>query len=111
MASRPCRNSARLRQRLSAVYASATRAGSRVFQASSARRALSADVSTVKGGSGGGLMGTFLYTISTNWLDDARRVACHNLPRGSPVGPRSLRLAQSRTLLCNSVEHCSDGNL
>ena len=32
MASRPCRNSARLRQRLSVVYASATRAGSRVFQ-------------------------------------------------------------------------------
>src|SRR6266853_2528913 len=53
MAARPCRNSERLRQRLSVVYASATRAGSRVFHASSARRAFSAAVSAVKGGSGG----------------------------------------------------------
>src|SRR5437899_3232690 len=48
MASRPSRNSARLRQRLST-----TRVGSRVFHASSARRAFSAAVSAVKGGSGG----------------------------------------------------------
>src|SRR5215475_6693002 len=57
MASRPCRNSARLRHRLSTVYASATRAGSRVFQASSAMRAFCAAVSAVKGGSGGRLIG------------------------------------------------------
>jgi hypothetical protein len=35
------------------VYASATRAGSRVFQASSASRAFSAAVSAENGGSGG----------------------------------------------------------
>jgi hypothetical protein len=46
-------NSARLRQRLSVVYASATLAGSRVFHASSAIRAFCAAVSAVKGGSGG----------------------------------------------------------
>src|SRR6267378_8363890 len=53
MAVRPCRNSARLRQRLSTVYASATRAGSRVFHASSAMRVFCAAVSAVKRGSGG----------------------------------------------------------
>src|SRR3954469_22102240 len=46
-------NSARLRQRLSSVYASDTASGSREFQASSALRAFSAAVSAVKGGSGG----------------------------------------------------------
>src|SRR6478672_7938451 len=55
MAARPCRNSERLRQRLSVVYARATRAGSRVFQASSAMRAFCAAVSAVNGGSGGRL--------------------------------------------------------
>src|SRR5712671_294310 len=56
MASRPSTNSARLRQRLSTVYARATRAGSREFQPSSASRTFSAAVSAVKGGSGGRLM-------------------------------------------------------
>src|SRR6476646_728295 len=56
MAARPCRNSERLRQRLSVVYASATRAGSRVFHASSAIRTFCAAVSAVKGGSGGRLI-------------------------------------------------------
>src|SRR5882672_12148206 len=65
MASRPCRNSARLRQRLSTVYASATRAGSRVFQASSAMRAFCAAVSMVNGGSGGRLMHKLLQTASS----------------------------------------------
>src|SRR5215467_9506801 len=49
-------NSARLRQRLSVVYASVTLAGSRVFHASSAIRAFCAAVSAVKGGSGGRLI-------------------------------------------------------
>src|SRR5262249_52041894 len=44
---------ARLRQRLSIVYAAATLAGSRVFHASSAIRAFRVALSAVKGGSGG----------------------------------------------------------
>src|SRR6188508_3605616 len=53
MAGRPEKNSARLRQALSTVYASDTRSGSREFQASSAARALTAAVSRVNGGNGG----------------------------------------------------------
>ncbi|MFD0324876.1 hypothetical protein [Lysobacter gummosus] len=45
-----------MRQRLSGVYASATRAGSREFQASSARRTFCVADSSVNGGSGGRLM-------------------------------------------------------
>src|ERR1044072_7688007 len=52
MAGRPEKNSARLRQALSTVYASDTRSGSREFQASSAARALTAAVSRVNGGNG-----------------------------------------------------------
>src|SRR5215467_9327871 len=58
-------NSARLRQRLSVVYASVTLAGSRVFQASSAIRAFCAAVSAVNGGSGGRLMHKLLQTASS----------------------------------------------
>src|SRR6185369_2173596 len=47
------RNSARFRQRLSTVYASETRSGSREFQPSSASRTFCAAVSGVKGGRGG----------------------------------------------------------
>src|SRR5262245_61064864 len=53
MAGRPEKNSARLRQALSTVYASDPRSGSREFQASSAARALTAAVSRVNGGNGG----------------------------------------------------------
>src|SRR5688572_11856560 len=53
MAGRPEKNSARLRQALSTVYASDTRSGSREFHASSAARAFCAAVSRLKGGSGG----------------------------------------------------------
>src|SRR5688572_26774062 len=53
MAGRPAKNSARLRQALSVVYASDTRWGSREFQASSAARAFCAAVSRVNGGNGG----------------------------------------------------------
>src|SRR5688500_6130627 len=53
IAGRPEKNSARLRQALSAVYASDTRSGSREFQASSAARAFIAAVSRVNGGNGG----------------------------------------------------------
>src|SRR6187200_3310902 len=53
MAGRPEKNSARLRQALSTVYASETRSGSREFHASSAARAFCAAVSRVKGGNGG----------------------------------------------------------
>src|SRR6185295_15530582 len=53
MASRPRKNSARLRHTLSGVYASATFCGSRPFQASSARRTLRTAASRSKGGSGG----------------------------------------------------------
>src|SRR5205807_286463 len=52
IASRPWRNSARFRQRLSGCRL----AGSRVFQASSATRAFSAAVSAEKGGRGGRLI-------------------------------------------------------
>src|ERR1700735_2725074 len=57
MASRPSRNSARFRQRLSVVYARDTRAGSRLFHASSARRTFWVAVATSKGGRGGRSMG------------------------------------------------------
>ena len=49
MASRPGKNSARLRQRLSGVWARETRSGSRLFQASSARRTLRVAESRSKG--------------------------------------------------------------
>src|SRR6266849_2380951 len=65
MASRPWKNSARLRQRLSTVYASATRAGSRAFHASSAMRVFCAAVSAVKGGSGGRSIGWSLNSVQT----------------------------------------------
>jgi hypothetical protein len=58
MASRPTRNSLRFRHVLSRVEASATHAGSRVFQASSARRTFSVAVAEVKGGKGGRLVGS-----------------------------------------------------
>src|SRR5438552_2620489 len=54
---RPLKNSERLRHLLSFVYASATRAGSRLFQASSAARAFRAADSASKGGKGGGPCG------------------------------------------------------
>src|SRR5262245_44214659 len=53
MAGRPLKNSERLRQALSTVYASDTRSGSREFHASSAARAFCAAVSRVNGGNGG----------------------------------------------------------
>ena len=53
ISSRPMMNSARLRQRLSGLYASATRSGSRVFQPSSAARTFWIAVASVNGGSGG----------------------------------------------------------
>src|SRR5688572_5653039 len=60
IAGRPEKNSARLRQALSAVYASDTRSGSREFQASSAARAFSAAVSRVNGGNGRRPCGVFI---------------------------------------------------
>src|SRR6266446_4146036 len=53
MASRPVMNSARLRQMLSTVYASETRSGSRLFQASSASRTFWMAESRSNGGTGG----------------------------------------------------------
>ena len=53
MSSRPCTNSARLRHRESIEYASDTRAGSRLFQASSASRTFCDALSRVNGGNGG----------------------------------------------------------
>src|SRR3954468_4605957 len=53
MASRPVKNSSRLRQSESSVYAIATRSGSRVFHASSAACTLRRAVSSVNGGTGG----------------------------------------------------------
>ena len=50
MAARPCRNSARLRHSESSVYASDTRCGSRLFQASSAIRTLATALAHVNGG-------------------------------------------------------------
>ena len=60
-------NSARLRQMLSNVQPSATLAGSRVFPASSARRAFRAAVSAVKGGRGGRVMvDTYLSEVKSS---------------------------------------------
>src|SRR6266849_4821053 len=92
MASRPCRNSERLRQRLSVVYASATRAGSRVFHASSAIRAFCAAVSAVKGGSGGRL----IERSSFGSFREAAPATRQALPAGaitgaSPSAPAYLR--------------------
>src|SRR5262249_41611856 len=53
MAGGPWRTSTRFRQRLSSLYASDTARGSRLFQASSAKRTFCAAVSAVKGGRGG----------------------------------------------------------
>jgi hypothetical protein len=53
IASRPSKNSSRFRHFESTVYASATRSGSRVFQASSAACTFWRAVSSVKGGTGG----------------------------------------------------------
>src|SRR5262245_55885658 len=53
IASRPAKNSERLRHTLSGVYANETRTGSRVFQASSAMRTFVAADSESKGGNGG----------------------------------------------------------
>src|SRR5260370_3357790 len=50
---RPLRNSDRFLQRESIAYARATFAGSRVFQASSARRTFCIALSRVNGGDGG----------------------------------------------------------
>src|SRR5260370_38415765 len=54
---RPLRNSDRFLQRESIAYARATFAGSRVFQASSARRTFCVALSRVNGGKGGGAGG------------------------------------------------------
>ncbi len=62
--SRPERNSARLRQVLLRVYASATRSGSRVFHASSAMRTFCVAVSWVKGGKGGRAFWFVVISIS-----------------------------------------------
>src|SRR5215468_10445663 len=59
-------NSARLRQRLSIVYAAATLAGSRVFHASSAIRAFRVALSAVKGGSGGRSILRLLLSLFVN---------------------------------------------
>src|ERR1700682_1955629 len=56
-------NSARLRQRLSSVYASATREGSREFHASSAIRAFWAADSIVNGGIGARFTNIGLYPV------------------------------------------------
>src|SRR5208282_4310772 len=52
ISARPLMNSARLRHRLSSVYAKETRSGSRLFQPSSAIRTLTIAVSRVNGGIG-----------------------------------------------------------
>src|SRR5215831_4692114 len=78
-------NSARLRQRLSIVYATATLAGSRVFHASSAIRAFRVALSAVKGGSGGRSIVRLLLSL----------FCCRQCPRsgrtkagGQPSPPR-----------------------
>src|SRR6185312_14497007 len=69
ISARPLTNSARLRQRLSSVYARATRSGSRVFHASSAARTFCAAVSAVKGGRGGRLdIGSLRSLIARYWV-------------------------------------------
>ena len=67
MSSRPCTNSARLRQRASIEYASDTRAGSRLFQASSASRTFCDALSRVKGGNGGRAAWVMISVMCTSF--------------------------------------------
>src|SRR3954470_7656420 len=69
-------NSARFRHRLSGVYPSATRAGSREFQASSASLVFWAAVMSSKGGSGGRLIYALLGVArgtTDDWSADLAR--------------------------------------
>src|SRR5262249_30626011 len=93
MTSRPEKISSRLRQRLSGVYAWATRSGSRLFQASSARRALRAAVSSSNGGTGGlvttvmvGLLVAQLRAQSTVLRLQRADSALHTIERGRHRG-------------------------
>src|SRR3954447_9741287 len=88
ISSRPVANSARLRQRESSEYASATLAGSRVFHPSSAARTFWIAVSRVNGGNGGRFSASLLIGAS-------RRLRCRLTFRGSHhakgLRPRVLR--------------------
>src|SRR6266478_2472625 len=66
---RPLMNSDRFLQRESIVYARATFAGSRVFQASSARRTFCIALSRVNGGKGGRAAVVAVAMISSPWTD------------------------------------------
>jgi hypothetical protein len=66
---RPLMNSDRFLQRESIVYARATFAGSRVFQASSARRTFCIALSHVNGGKGGRAGVGAVAMISSPWTD------------------------------------------
>src|ERR1700704_1460564 len=69
ISSRPLINSDRFLQCESIVYARATFAGSRVFQASSARRTFCIALSRVNGGKGGRAGGVAVAIISAPWTD------------------------------------------
>src|SRR3546814_14601154 len=86
ISSRPCRNSERLRQRLSVVYASATREGSRMFHASSASRTFRAAVSRGNGGNGGRSM---VGSLVAGGMADARITAGNRC--GIQIGRASCR--------------------
>src|SRR6266852_5442165 len=66
---RPLMNSDRFHHRESIVYAKATFAGSRVFQASSARRTFCIALSRVNGGKGGRAAVVSVAMISSPWTD------------------------------------------
>src|SRR5882724_6831716 len=68
---RPLMNSDRFRHRESIVYARATFAGSRVFQASSARRTFCIALSRVNGGKGGRADVVAVAMISSPWIDSS----------------------------------------
>src|ERR1700730_17207454 len=87
-------NSERLRQRLSTVYASATRAGSRVFHASSAMRAFCVAASSVKGGSGGLSMDTEPIAVVAKVFPHARGCQTELLERVMMSAVLSLRIGR-----------------
>src|SRR5712672_1018038 len=66
---RPLTNSERFLHRESIAYARAAVAGSRVFQASSARRTFYIALSRVKGGKGGRAGVVAVAMISSPWTD------------------------------------------
>src|SRR5882724_11855107 len=83
---RPLMNSDRFLHRESIAYARATFAGSRVFQASSARRTFCVALSRVNGGKGGRAGVVAVDMISSPWTDSFGISINSRLVRRSRLG-------------------------